>query len=138
MILLDTMAFAAAMRPAPNARLVAWLDEQPIDGVFLAATSVADLLRDVVKLPAKQRKDWRGETMQEAIIRLFGSRILSFDTKAAASYGDMMMVLKRNRHSISRAQALVAAVAKSYELPVAAVNSTPFLLAGCVAIQIPL
>lgn len=50
MIVLDTNVISELTRPAPDARVVGWVDAQ--DDVAVTATTVAELLYGVARLPA--------------------------------------------------------------------------------------
>ena len=41
MILLDTNVVSEPLRPAPNTRVIAWIDAQPRETLFLSAITVA-------------------------------------------------------------------------------------------------
>ena len=43
MILLDTNVVSEPLRPAPDNRVVAWIDAQALETLFLSAITVAEL-----------------------------------------------------------------------------------------------
>ena len=43
MILLDTNVISEPLRTAPDPRVVAWLDAQPLETLFLSVVTVAEL-----------------------------------------------------------------------------------------------
>jgi predicted nucleic acid-binding protein len=43
MILLDTNVVSEPLRPAPDTRVVAWIDAQPLETLFLTAITVAEV-----------------------------------------------------------------------------------------------
>lgn len=52
MILLNTNVVSEPLRPAPDAQVVAWIDAQPLETLFLSAVTVAELRGGVALLPA--------------------------------------------------------------------------------------
>ena len=56
MILLDTNVVSEPLRPAPDARVVEWIDAQPLETLFLSAITVAELRARVALLPTGKRR----------------------------------------------------------------------------------
>ena len=52
MILVDTNVMSAPLRKAPDARVIAWIDAQPLETLYLSAITVAELRFGVASLPA--------------------------------------------------------------------------------------
>jgi predicted nucleic acid-binding protein len=71
---------------------------------------------------------------EDKILKLFEKRILAFDIEAARAYGAILKEARRRKLGISRKDAQVAAVAKSYGLTVACLDRSPFLRAGVVCV----
>lgn len=69
MILLDTNVISEPLRPTPNARVVAWLDAQSLETLFLSAITVAELRFGIAALPAGKRRDRLGKTSSGASCR---------------------------------------------------------------------
>ena len=56
MILLDTDVVSEPLRPAPDARVIEWIDAQPLETLYLSAMTVAELRAGVALLPAGKRR----------------------------------------------------------------------------------
>ena len=56
MILVDTNVVSEPMQPAPNTSVIAWLDAQVIETLYLSAITVAELRFGVADLPEGKRK----------------------------------------------------------------------------------
>ena len=54
MILLDTNVVSEPLRPAPDTRVIDWIDAQPLETLFLSAITVAELRAGVALLPHRQ------------------------------------------------------------------------------------
>ncbi len=50
MILLDTSVVSEPLRQAPDARVIEWIDAQPLETLYLPAVTVADLRAGVALL----------------------------------------------------------------------------------------
>ena len=56
MILLDTNVLSEFMRVVPEQAVVAWLDEQPADTVWVCAINRAEIELGIALLPEGRRK----------------------------------------------------------------------------------
>ena len=56
MILLDTNVISEPMRREPEARVLAWLDRQSSETLFLSAITVAEIRKGIALLPAGKRQ----------------------------------------------------------------------------------
>ena len=56
MIVLDTNVLSEILRPAPEARVIAWLEAQPRLALFTTTVTQAEILYGVRVLPAAQRR----------------------------------------------------------------------------------
>jgi predicted nucleic acid-binding protein len=135
MILLDTMVVLEPLRSHPNARVVAWLDAQEAETVFVAALTLAEVIRGLERLPAADRRIAKGRTVAEKITALFETRVLAFDVEAAVAYTRVLESVRRTGGTISRHDGQLAATALSYSCAVATGESVPFIGAGCHVIN---
>jgi predicted nucleic acid-binding protein len=85
-IVLAANVVSEVMRPRPDARVLAWLDQQVADGVYLTAVTAAELLHGVERLPAGHRRSTLENAVGELLDIDFGGRILPFDAHAAIEY----------------------------------------------------
>lgn len=129
MILLDTNVVSETMRKAPEPNVVAWLDAQAAETLFLTTISLAELLFGIAVLPAGRRK----AMLQSAMIEnaaLFGDRLLSFDVVAAEIYAEIMSKARRAGRAIGIADGQIAAIAAAHRLKIATRDTAPFEAAG--------
>src|SRR5262249_52392922 len=80
-ILIDTNVVSEALRPAPSADVVAWLDAN-FEACAISAITVLELEVGVQMLPAGRRRDRLQSAVAVAVER-FHPRILPFDDHAA-------------------------------------------------------
>jgi len=135
-ILLDTAVVAAAVRGEPDERVIEWLNAQLYDTVYICAPTAAEVIWGCLKLPKGKRENRLGVAPEDRILKVFEKRILAFDLEAARAYGAIMKEVRRQGVSISRKDAEVAAVAKSYGLTVACLDRSPFLRAGVGFVEV--
>ncbi len=83
MIILDTNVLSALMRTAPEAPVVAWLDRQPAESVWITSITLFEARLGLALLPTSRRR----QTLEAAFARLLKedleNRVLDFDSAAA-------------------------------------------------------
>src|SRR3546814_4481052 len=85
MILVDTNVISEPLRRSPEARVIGWIDAQPLETLYLSAITVAELRFGVTSLPAGKRRDGLLESLERQVLPLFAGRVLSFDQIGRAS-----------------------------------------------------
>ena len=68
MIILDTNVLSALMRTAPEVSVVAWLDDQPAESVWITSITLFEARFGLALLPAGRRR----QTLEAAFTRLAG------------------------------------------------------------------
>jgi predicted nucleic acid-binding protein len=135
MIVLDTNVISEPLKPAGDPVVLAWLDQQNIETLFLSAISLAELRYGVATLPDGRRKEGLGAALENRIIALFGSRILSFDAAAAQAYAIIRARAKTAGLAIAPADGYIAATATAHGFMVATRDTGPFEAAGVPVIN---
>jgi toxin FitB len=83
--ILDTNVLSALMRTAPDASVVAWLDRQPAESVWLTSITVFEARLGLALLPQSRRR----RSLESAFARLLAddleNRVLDFDVPAATA-----------------------------------------------------
>ena len=130
MILLDTNVVSEPLRPAPDARVIAWIDAQPLETLFLSSITVAELRAGVAMLPASKRRSGLQQSLEKQILPLFAGRVLPFDLACTAGYAVLMARARAAGLAISTADGYIAAIAAAHGLSVATRDTGPFDAAG--------
>ena len=130
MIILDTNVVSEPIRLMPNLNVIAWLDRQVIDSMYLTATSLSELLVGVELLPAGRRRDGLASALEDTIIRLFGPRILAFDKAAVPAYAGLIRRARDAGQTVSIGDGQIAAIALTHGYSVATRDVAPFIAAG--------
>jgi hypothetical protein len=134
-ILLDTNVVSEPLRPAPDARVIAWIDAQPLETLFLSAITVAELRAGVALLPAGKRRAGLQESLETRVLPLFAGRVLPFDLGCTQSYAELMAKARASGLAIASADGYIAAIAAANGLAVATRDSGPFKAAGVAVIN---
>lgn len=135
MILLDTNVVSEPLRQAPDARVIAWIDAQALDTLFLSAITVAELRAGVALLPAGKRRAALHTSLETQVLPLFSGRVLPFDMGCTQSYADLMARTRASGMGIATADATIAAIAAANGLTVATRDTGPFEAAGVAVIN---
>ncbi|HET8662175.1 MAG TPA: type II toxin-antitoxin system VapC family toxin [Micromonosporaceae bacterium] len=130
MIVLDTNVISELMHPHGEPRIVAWLDEQQADEVYLTAVTTAELRYGVARLPNGRRKADLAARVQRTIEEDFTGRVLSFGDDAAAHYADIVIDRERCGLAMSMADAQIAAICRHRGAGLATRNTKDFVHTG--------
>ncbi|WP_342235755.1 type II toxin-antitoxin system VapC family toxin [Inquilinus sp. OTU3971] len=129
MILLDTNVISETMRTAEG-RVVAWIDAQPIETLFLSAVTVAELRFGIALMPAGKRREGLHEHLERRVLPLFHGRVLPFDLAASQAYAELMSGARAAGLAISTADGYIAAIAAANGFSVATRDTSPFKATG--------
>lgn len=129
MIVLDTNVVSEAMKATPNPVVLAWLDEQAAETLYLSSVTLAELLFGIGVLPAGRRKEALTQ-MLDGLLALFEDRVLAFDTDAARRYADLAVTARAVGKGFPTPDGYIAAIAKARGFTVATRDVAPFKAVG--------
>lgn len=135
MILVDTNVISEPLRIAPDARVVEWIDAQPIETLYLSAITVAELRFGVASLSGGRRRARLHENLERRVLPLFAGRVVAFDLSASQSYADLMTKARASGTAIGVADGYIAATAAANSMAVASRDTAPFEAAGLAVIN---
>ena len=134
MIVLDTNVLSEAMRPESNRAVLAWLNEQVAETLYLSSVTLAELLFGIGSLPDEKRKKGLGEAL-DGLLELFDDRVLSFDTDAARHYAELAVKARGAGKGFPTPDGYIGAIAASRKFVVATRDTSPFEAAGIAVIN---
>lgn len=135
MIVLDTNVVSEALKPNPDPHVIAWLDRQEPETLYLATPSLAELLLGVALLPSGKRRQGLAAGLDQLIGAFFGPRILAFDGPAAKAYALAVARARAGGKALAIIDAQIAAVATCHRYAVATRDAAPFEAAGVPVID---
>jgi len=135
MILLDTNVVSEQLRPKPEASVSHWLDAQPLETLYLASMTAAELRAGVAVMPMGKRRMALHEEIEKRMLPLFAGRVLPFDMSCTVAYAEVMAKVAKAGSGIQVADACIAAVALVNGMIVATRDVHPFRAAGLEVIN---
>lgn len=125
MIVLDTNVLSEPLKSQPSLKVMAWLDNQAAETLYITTVSRAELRFGVLKLADGKRKK-AFATRIDQVVKLFEGRTLSFDAAAA----DQLAIIAAHCEKIGRRavapDAYIAACAVAHGFAVATRNVSHF------------
>ncbi|MCK2087367.1 type II toxin-antitoxin system VapC family toxin [Thauera aromatica] len=135
MILLDANVVSEPLRPVPGARVIEWIDAQPLETLYLSALTVAELRAGVALLPEGKRRNNLHEYLEKRVLPMFVGRVLPFDLACTNAYAELLATVRKSGSGIETADACIAAVAVANGFIVATRDTSPFQAAGVTVIN---
>ncbi len=122
MILLDRNVFAALMRGTPDPAVVQWLDNQPVQSIWITSVTVFEIRTGIGRLTPSSRKrldDMFAQLLTESL----DGRVQSFDLAAAIAAGTVAASQQRNGRSVEIRDVQIIGIAASRRAMVATRNT---------------
>ena len=130
MILLDTNVISEALKTSGNENVLAWMDAQMIETLYLSTISLAEIRFGIAVLPDGKRRETLHAILEKKVLPVFASRILSFDDPASQSYATLRSKAQAKGLAIAPADGFIAAIAADRGFAVATRDTSPFDAAG--------
>ena len=129
-LLLDTNVLSEVQRPAPDLKVLGWLDAVDEDRVFISVASIAELRRGVALMDDGRRRDALAAWLANELPERFGARILTIDHAVAGHWGDVMAQSRRSGIALSVMDGFFAATALANDLTLVTRNIKDFASCG--------
>lgn len=110
MIIVDTDVLSELMRPAPDERVLRWMDQIRRGEFWTTSIVIAELSAGVAALPQGRRRLLLGDAL-DLMIERFDERVLPFGGGAALEYGRIVALRSQLGRPIGMADAQIAAIA---------------------------
>ncbi|AJD44405.1 type II toxin-antitoxin system VapC family toxin [Rhizobium sp. SEMIA 4085] len=135
MILLDTNVISEPWKPVPEGTVIAWMDAQVIETLFLSAITIAELRFGIAVMPSGKRQSILRDRLEGEVLPHFAERILPFGLATSQFYSELMARARVSGKAIGRADGYIAATAAANGLAVATRDTSPFEAAGVKVIN---
>jgi toxin FitB len=130
MILIDTNVISELWKAEPNPGVLAWVDAQTVETLYLSAITVAELRFGLATMSEGKRRTIYQERLENEVLPTFTGRVLPFNLDASEAYADLMARAKAEGKAIGKADGYIAATASACGFMVATRDISPFEAAG--------
>jgi len=134
MIVLDTNVVSEPLKMQPDPKVLAWLDAQAAETLYLSTISYAELRFGVLKMPEGNRKNSLAAQI-ERVLDLFKDRMLEFNVKAAEQLAQIGARCEKIGKPATAPDAYIAAIAAANGFSVATRNVDHFKHTGVAVIN---
>ena len=126
MILLDTNVLSALMQRQPDPQVVAWLDAQAAESIWLSTITVFEARYGLELLADGQRKRLLQERFDGLLREDLENRVLPFDASAAAQAATLAADRKAHGRSVDMRDTFIAGIAMARRAAIATRNTCHF------------
>lgn len=136
MILLDTNVISEPWKPVPDEAVIAWLDAQVLETLFISSITIAELRFGIAAMPFEKRQTTLRDRLEGEVLPHFSQRILSFDLATSQFFSELMARARLSgKKAIGTADGYIAATAAANGLAIATRDTSPFEAAGLKVIN---
>ena len=129
MILLDTNVLSELVRPEVDPVVLTFLRRRPQPTLFTSSVCQAEIRFGLARMPAGRRRNELAGRFS-VLFGGFTSRVLAFDSTAAAFYGTVRAAREATGRPIEVEDAMIAATARAYGVAIATRNIGDFVECG--------
>lgn len=126
MIILDTNVLSALMQETPEASVIAWLDRQPAESVWITSITLFESRLGLALLPKGRRR----QILELAFSRLLNedleNRVLDFDSEAATQAALLAAERQKTGRSVDMRDTQIAGIALARHATLATRNVRHF------------
>ena len=127
--LLDTCIISELVRPAPNRKVVDWLNEVSSEALFLSVITIGEIRKGLTKLPGSKKKE-RLTVWLNTLLDEYKEQILPIDLMVAENWGTLQGNAEIAGTPMSSIDSLLAATAYTYNLTLTTRNESDFVPSG--------
>lgn len=125
--LLDTCVLSEYARKAPAPRVIAWLDEQEEESLFLSVISMGEIEKGIFKLaPTDPRRSRKLTAWLNKVEQRFSGRILSLDAPALHAWAQITARAELAGQPLPVLDGLLMATAQCHGLTIVTRNVQDF------------
>ncbi len=126
MIVLDTNVISELWKAEPDQNVLAWIDAQIVETLYLSAVTVAELRFGLATMPEGKRRTIYQRRLEQGVLPTFMGRVLPFDLATSETYADLMARARAEGKAIAKADGYIAATAAERGFMVATRDTSPF------------
>jgi predicted nucleic acid-binding protein len=129
-IVLDTNVLSALMQARADPRVVAWLDDQPAESIWITSVTVFEVRFGIDGLVPGRRRRALEDSFATAVRDDLGGRVLPFDETAARTAGAIAATERRAGRPIEIRDVQIAGIVAARKATLATRSTRHFKRAG--------
>lgn len=110
-MLLDTNVLSALMQQRPDPHVVAWLDQQRAESIWISSITLFEARYGLALLDAGARQDLLRQRFEELLQEDLQNRVLLFDARAASQAAQWAAQRKRRGRPVDMRDTCIAGIA---------------------------
>ena len=126
MIILDTNVLSTLMKTRPDAAVVAWLDRQPTESIWITSITVFESRLGLALLPDGRRRQSLEAAFEQILEADLDFRVLDFDSAATAAAAALAADRKRAGKPVDIRDTQIAGIAVARRATLATRNVRHF------------
>ena len=126
MIVLDTNVLSALMRTAPDAAVVAWLDRQAVESIWITSITLYEARLGLALLPKGRRRLALEAAFAQLLEDDLENRVLDFDAAAATEAAALAADRQKSGRTVDIRDTQIAGIALARHATVATRNVRHF------------
>ncbi len=126
MIILDTNVLSALMQQKPDLQVVAWLDNQPAESIWLNSITLFEARYGLALMASGQRKKLLESRFEELVKEDLQNRVLVFDSNAATQAAKLAAERKARGRSVDMRDTFIAGISLANHATIATRNVRHF------------
>ena len=111
MIILDTNVLSALMRAPADAAVVAWLDQQQPESIWITSITLFETGYGLALLPRGRRRQALENAFAQLLAEDLENRVLDFDATAATQAASLAAARRRRGKSVDMRDTQIAGIA---------------------------
>jgi hypothetical protein len=125
-IILDTNVLSALMQTTPDPAVVRWLDEQPVESVWITSVTLFEVRFGLALLPRGKRRRSLEEAFERLLVEDLEQRIAELDSAAAVRAAELAAERQRRGRSVELRDTQIAGIALARRAKLATRNARHF------------
>jgi hypothetical protein len=125
-ILLDTNVLSALMQREPDQTVVAWLDEQPSESIWITSITVFEVRMGLELLATGRRRSQLEQKLDRLLVEDLDGRVQLFDRAAADAAGTIAASRQRAGRTVEIRDVQIAGIASARKATLATRNVRHF------------
>jgi predicted nucleic acid-binding protein len=126
MIILDTNVLSTLMRTVPEPAVVAWLDRQPAESVWITSITLFETRLGLALLPSGRRRQMLEAAFARLLIEDLENRVLDFDSTAANEAAALAAARQKDGRPVDIRDTQIAGIALARRATLATRNVRHF------------